>query len=72
MLGILRITLSLLLNKAELWGGGVLFVWWLPSIHSFLPSFLPQSLSTYYVAGTRLVLEKTEMNKTFSLPSDNL
>lgn len=38
-------------------------------IHSVIPSTVFEHL---FVAGTKLVLEKTEMKKMFSLPSNNL
>lgn len=47
---------------------GQCLCWYTPFIHSFLPQFG----GTYYVPDTRLVLEKTEVNKMFSLPSNNL
>lgn len=68
MLEILRITTGLLINNVELWGGGARFVLVDP-IYPVTPSTI---LSIYYVAGSRLVIEKIGVNKTFSLPSSNL
>lgn len=68
MLEILRITVSLLLNNVEFGGGGAVFVSVYP-IRLVTPSII---LSTYYVASTRLGLEKIEVNKMLSLFKNNL
>lgn len=55
MFEILRITISLLLNNEEFWEeGGAMFVLVYP-VHLVTPSII---LSTYYMASTRLGLEK--------------
>lgn len=68
LLEMLRITTGLFLNNVELWGGGSMFVLVDP-IYPVTPSTM---LSICYAAGSRLVLEKTGVNKMFPLPSNNL